>query len=328
MPMERLYALNSARPAQQLTGGSTAKLGEVLNLRVEARTPSSIMLRSADGRSFQFNNSNMAPDMDLEPGQAVRAQVTSVRPLQLAILTAAPAPPGPAAAQAPAAMAVAAQMQAQMQAQKATGLPIAPDQLLLQRLLQATGAEAVAQAWRGLALGRMQQPDPQPMLPQFWMFHAYAWNESLPLSFWLLRRQEDEAAPPPRPPSRLLKLRLRFHHPVYGWMLLDVYVDEMNVALNIHVEQKEDAGELTSRLRPAISAALAHAGLRLLQFHVRADLMNPQDPASIEPELGQSGALSVDNALPEADLLHQPQTTLAPALFLAAAEVLEALRAA
>lgn len=327
--MERLYALNRGRPAQQLAGNTNAKLGEVLNLRVEARTPNSVTLRNADGRSFQINtNSRLAPDAEMEPGQTLRAQVTSVKPLQLSILTAAPSSFGAAAAQAaatpaPSAMAVAAQMQAQ----KASGQPIAPDQLLLQRLLQATGAEAVAQAWRGLALARMQQPDPQPMLPQFWMFHAYAWNESLPLSFWLLRRQEDEA-PPPQPPSRLLKLRLRFHHPVYGWMLLDVYVDEMNVALNIHIEPKEDAGELTSRLRPAISAALAHAGLRLLQFHVRADLMNSQDHAGMEPDLRPSGSLTVSEALPEADLLHQAETALAPALFLAAAEVLEALRAA
>ncbi|MFO6419386.1 flagellar hook-length control protein FliK [Hylemonella sp. W303a] len=198
-------------------------------------------------------------------------------------------------------------------------------------LLQAMTADEARQdvALNTPSLGAtLSQQHPAPLLPQFWMFHAYAWNNTLPLTFWVLPRDDDQqdGEPSPRPANRARMLRLCFLHPVHGLLWMDVRVDEQNVTLDLHADQPDAVAALL-QLRPAVSAALAEAGLRLLRYQVRAGA--PQlhaNEALAAPTASPSSTAPPMNGLPA--LLNSPETTLAPELFMAAVGVMEALRTA
>ncbi|EGI78566.1 flagellar hook-length control protein FliK [Hylemonella gracilis] len=198
-------------------------------------------------------------------------------------------------------------------------------------LLQAMATDEARQdvAFNAPSLGATpSQPHPASLLPQFWMFHAYAWNNALPLTFWVLPRDDDTQGgqPPPRAANRARMLRLCFLHPMHGLLWVDVRVDEQHVTLDLHADQPDAVAALL-QLRPAVSAALAQAGLRLLRYQVRAGTPQLQDDGGEAAPTGSRGLAAASmNGLPA--LLNSPDTTLAPELFLAAVGVMEALRTA
>lgn len=198
-------------------------------------------------------------------------------------------------------------------------------------LLQAMTTDEARQdvAFNAPTLGATpSQPHPASLLPQFWMFHAYAWNSTLPLTFWVLPWDDDTQGgdPPPRAANRARMLRLCFLHPVHGLLWVDVRVDEQHVTLDLHADQPDAVAALL-QLRPAVSAALAQAGLRLLRYQVRAGTPQLQGDGGEAAPTGSRGLAAASmNGLPA--LLNSPDTTLAPELFLAAVGVMEALRTA
>jgi hypothetical protein len=176
------------------------------------------------------------------------------------------------------------------------------------------------------AVGRGADPDPAPLLPQLWMFHTYVWNNTLPLTFWVLPREEEKKGGGlvGRQASRARMLRLCFQHPVHGLLWVDVRVDEQHVTLDLHAEQADAVAPL-QELRSAVSAALAQASLYLLRYQVRAG-SPPRPEGDAAPADSANPALPAPgmNSLPA--LLNSPESTLAPELFLAAVGVMEALR--
>lgn len=166
-------------------------------------------------------------------------------------------------------------------------------------------------------------PNPALLLPQLWMFHTYVWSNTLPLTFWVLPREEEETTGgrSARQATRARMLRLCFKHPVHGLLWVDVRVDETHVTLDIHAEQAGAVDALLA-LRPAVSTAMAQAGLRLLRFQVRAE--PPPRPAH---DAGQAGPAALPGGM---DTLPAPlnfaESALAPELFLAAVGLMEALR--
>jgi hypothetical protein len=174
--------------------------------------------------------------------------------------------------------------------------------------------------FHALGAGATQQSNPALWLPSFWMFHAYAWNNTLPLTFWVLPREEEKSGGQAgRPATRARMLRLCFKHPVHGLLWVDVRVDEQHVTLDLYAEHNEAVADLL-QLRPAVSAALAQAGLHLLRYQVRsgAPARVGREEAASEEQAAGSHALT--------SLLSAPDSTLAPELFLAAVGVMEALR--
>lgn len=176
------------------------------------------------------------------------------------------------------------------------------------------------------AVARESDPNPAPLLPQLWMFHTYVWNNTLPLTFWVLPREEEKKGGGlvGRQVTRARMLRLCFQHPVHGLLWVDVRVDEQHVTLDLHAEQADSVATL-QELRPAVSAALAQAGLHLLRYQVRAG-SPPRPEGDATPAGSANPALPAPgmNSLPA--LLNSPESTLAPELFLAAVGVMEALR--
>lgn len=173
-----------------------------------------------------------------------------------------------------------------------------------------------------------QASNPALLLPQLWMFHTYVWNNTLPLTFWVLPREEEkmQGGQAARQPTRARMLRLYFKHPVHGLLWVDVRVDEQHVTVDLHAEQADAVTPLL-QWRPSVSAALAQAGLHLLRYQVRAGSpAHPEGDAapadSANPALPAPGM----NSLPA--LLNSPESTLAPELFLAAVAVMESLRTA
>lgn len=171
-----------------------------------------------------------------------------------------------------------------------------------------------------------QQPNPATLLPQLWMFHTYVWSNTQPLTFWVLPREEEKkgGGHVGRQATRARMLRLCFQHPVHGLLWVDVRVDEQHVTVDFYAGQADAVATLL-QLRPAVSAALAQAGLHLLRYQVRAG--SPPDPeADAVPAGPANPAPSAPgmNSLPL--LLNSPESTLAPELFLAAVGVMEALR--
>jgi hypothetical protein len=161
------------------------------------------------------------------------------------------------------------------------------------------------------------------LLPQLWMFHTYVWSNTLPLTFWVLPREEEkkEGGQAARQPTRARFLRLCFKHPVHGLLWVDVRVDELHVTLDVHAEQAAAVDALL-QLRPAVSAAMAQAGLRLLRFQVRAE-PPPRHAHDVE-QPGPAALPGSRNALPAP--LNFAESALAPELFLAAVGLMEALR--
>jgi hypothetical protein len=176
------------------------------------------------------------------------------------------------------------------------------------------------------AVARESDPNPAPLLPQLWMFHTYVWSNTLPLTFWVLPREEEKKGGGlvGRQATRARLLRLCFQHPVHGLLWVDVRVDEQHVTLDLHAEQA-DAVATLQELRPAVSATLAQAGLHLLRYQVRAG-SPPRPEGDATPAGSANPALPAPgmNSLPA--LLNSPESTLAPELFLAAVGVMEALR--
>ncbi|EYC52861.1 hypothetical protein AZ34_10275 [Hylemonella gracilis str. Niagara R] len=168
-----------------------------------------------------------------------------------------------------------------------------------------------------------QAPTPPLLLPQLWMFHTYVWNNTLPLTFWVLPREEEkkEGGQATRQPTRARMLRLCFKHPVHGLLWVDVRVDELHVTLDVHAEQAAAVDALL-QLRPAVSAAMAQAGLRLLRFQVRAE--PPPRPAHDPDQAGTAALRGGMDTLPAP--LNFAESALAPELFLAAVGLMEALR--
>ncbi|WP_165493189.1 flagellar hook-length control protein FliK [Hylemonella gracilis] len=171
-----------------------------------------------------------------------------------------------------------------------------------------------------------QASNPALLLPQLWMFHTYVWNNTLPLTFWVLPREEEkmEGGQAARQPTRARMLRLCFKHPVHGPLWVDVRVDEQQVTVDFHAEQADAVATLL-QLRPAVSAALAQAGLHLLRYQVRAG-SPPRPEGNAAPADSANPALPTPgmNSLPS--LLNSAESTLAPELFLATVGVMEALR--
>jgi hypothetical protein len=168
-----------------------------------------------------------------------------------------------------------------------------------------------------------QAPTPALLLPQLWMFHTYVWNNTLPLTFWVLPREEEkkEGGQAARQPTRARMLRLCFKHPVHGLLWVDVRVDELHVTLDVHAEQAAAIDALL-QLRPAVSTAMAQAGLRLLRFQVRAE-PPPRHAHDVE-QPGPAALPGGMNTLPAP--LNFAESALAPELFLAAVGLMEALR--
>ncbi len=218
---------------------------------------------------------------------------------------------------------------------------------LLQGQEYPLGSALAASLSGGMAASA--NPSPSLALPQFWMFHAYAWSNTLPLTFWLLRHQESSPGAQARTPTRSSTLRLRIEHPVHGPLWIDVRVDEMAVVLDLYAElgTAAQAADLAQQLRPTLSAALARAGLRLLRFHIQPGLP-PRHADGGEDESGRIDGAGTSlpgleqtsesgraleqaqgSALrPFSSALSLPEAALAPELFLAAAEVLSVLRTA
>jgi hypothetical protein len=176
------------------------------------------------------------------------------------------------------------------------------------------------------AVGRESDPNPAPLLPQLWMFHTYVWSNTLPLTFWVLPREEEKKGGGlvGRQATRARMLRLCFQHPVHGLLWVDVRVDEQHVTLDFYAEQADAVAPLQA-LRPAVSAALAQASLHLLRYQVRAGSPpRPEDDAAPADSANPALPAPSMNSLPA--LLNSPESTLAPELFLAAVGVMEALR--
>lgn len=214
--------------------------------------------------------------------------------------------------------------------------------LLLQGLSPQDAEVSLATVLNASAAGGAQANNPASTLPQFWMFHAYAWNNTLPLNFWVLRRQDAGSGGRAWTGARPATLRLRIEHPVYGPLWIDVRMDDMSVMVDIYAENgtMAEVADWAQQLRPAISTALARSSLRLLRFHIQpglpprhvddeqesmADLSDPspaERPALTHTQLQTAGrAMQPFPATPPFS-----EALLAPELFLAATEVLGALR--
>jgi hypothetical protein len=210
---------------------------------------------------------------------------------------------------------------------------------LLQNLLPDLPAEALNAPNLNAALFNLAQLMPNnaafvlnpSLLPQFWMFHAWAWSGALPFDFWLLHRDPDEAEPDepqPRPDARAPTLRLRVPHPVHGLLWLDVRLHEGDVSLDIYAEHDILPDEI-ARLRAAINAALMRADLRLRHCHIRQGHPPQHEPQHEDtPEENTTPQLLAPSSTSKA-LAFQPlsEAALPPELFTAASEVLGALRA-
>lgn len=284
MKLDRISAVVHMRPALSQAGERLPRPGESLLLTYNDSQGGDLLATTSNGLALRLAGLSRW-QRELQPGDTLRVRVLASDPvLELEVEgkpVSSAASDGEAADSGTSGMTRHAAMRL--------------DQAVLRQMAwQAPNAAALALSWRDLAQGRwsgrmptsdatgepsaalpttMLGPAPfrepastlPPPMTDRWLFPVYAWG-GMQMMLGLVQREEES---PRRRPGRggILVLRLELSPVALGRIVLHAHWQPGGVELQIAVEQAESV-QLVREALPAITAALARAGLKLARLRL------------------------------------------------------------
>lgn len=300
----RVMAVTPGRLERAPDGNGPPRMpaaGETLRLALDEVAGDDLLARTDDGLVLRL--AGLArQSRAFTPGDVLMLRVVATAPqLELELFGTIGARPGPSAgndATTPAALrfdqAALSQIAWKMPE------PAALAARWRQQVLAGNAAPLPQTLAPAALLAQQAAPESAHQLAERWAFPVYAWG-GVPALLDVVAAEDDDKAPRRRRPAHALRLEMVL--PGLGRVSMRLQGDAAGIQLQVAVERAQALPPVRDAL-PAVAAAMARAGLRLLRVAISQGRV---------PQGGPGAAAAGDAA------------ALSPALFRAAAEVAVAL---